>query len=216
MRRSSTGPTNRVWLIVVGVVMVLGGAIGLCLSLAWMDRLERSAGLGLKLPGPQDPVFAGDTARTAFDALTSTALIGLAGLVLAVLGLAWLIFQLPRRNPMPVFGLHDDARTGLITCDAKVIADAVAQRVEQLPGVLASDIALRGTARHPQVTADVEVDDRSAPAEVTHAAVERICSDLAVSLGAEVERVAVRVRVGHASTTSGRAVLTGQVAGGVA
>lgn len=205
--RRSTGPTNRFWLIVIGLLLVLAGAAGIGVAGGRMSELGHTVGLNLRVPDAAGSVFGAGTIQKAFAAMPSATLIGLAGLLVAVLGLCWLIFQLPRRNPTPVFGLHDDARTGLINCDAKVIAGAVQDRVEQLPGVLAADIVVRGTARHPQVSAQLEIDERSDLAEVTRTAVRRIVSDLTTSLDAEIDQIAVRVGVGSTATSSQQAVL---------
>ncbi|SDT07509.1 hypothetical protein SAMN04489812_4045 [Microlunatus soli] len=209
MRRRSTGSTNRFWLVVVGLLLVLAGAIAICLGLGLGDRIARAAGITVSPPGPGSTVFGSGRLRSMFTEPVPTVLIGVGGLLVAAMALGWLIFQLPRRDPAPLFGLHDDARRGLINCDSKVIAAALADRVEQLPGIQGADIAVRGTARHPQVTAELRIDDRATPAEVTRQAVERISADLSSSLDAELDRVAVRVTVGGSPTSSGHAVLAG-------
>ena len=59
------------------------------------------------------------------------------------------------------FRLQDDAVRGLTICRADVLTDAVEADAERLLGVADASAVLRGTARQPELTLKVTVNDRT-------------------------------------------------------
>jgi len=188
---------------------VLAGLAALFIGIRRLN--DRAHGwTGMQLPASNKTVFAPGTVGAAFASGGTVWLIGLGGLLIGLLGLAWLVFQLPRIDRSPVFQLHDDARTGLIRCDAKVISRALEERIEQLPGVAGADATIRGTAAHPRLLVDLDVDQRSELPTVTRAVIDRAGSDLATTLESEIDELTVRVNVGATPTRNDRtAVVAG-------
>ena len=46
-----------------------------------------------------------------------------------MLGLLWIIAQIPRKNPAGTYRLHDDGGQGFTLCDPSVLAAAVENRI---------------------------------------------------------------------------------------
>ncbi len=199
MRRAAIGTANRIGLLVVGV---LGLSAGMATVWLGISRLNHRVAdwTGLQLPAAGVTVFAPDAVEAALASAGVASLIGFGGLLLGLLGLTWLLYQLPRINRQPDFQLHDDARTGLIRCGARVISRALEERIEQLPGVTGAAVTVGGTAAHPRVAVNLGVDQRSELPGVTQAVIDRVAADLATTLETRIDHLAVRVQVGGAPT----------------
>ena len=207
MHRRHSGPVNRVLLSICGLVLVAAGAVGLVIGTGIVGGLVRSETPRGRVPG-RHQLIVGQRA----DAVVASPTVGVVALLVAAVivlaGLAWLLFQLPERDPVPVLRLHHDPRAGTVTCDSNVVATAMADRVGQMPDVRDASIRIHGTVGHPEVWLDLEVDARSMIADVTRAAVERLGSDYRSAFGADVDRLVVRIAVGSRPVSSRAAVLT--------
>lgn len=181
------GPANRFWLGFIGLLLVSAGT-------AW---LLTGTGLGPRLlpgwPGadtaPADyGMSLGDLNPAAWTAIA-------AGAVLAVLGLWWLIRQLPQRQAAKPLRMQESARTGMTYVPSQVIADAVTGDIEQLAGVEGARSVLRGSLAAPKLLARVDVDERAnipaLLAELRTGVPER-CQ---IALGTELESFDVELSV---------------------
>ncbi|SEQ31349.1 hypothetical protein [Microlunatus flavus] len=206
MRQSATR-LNRAWLTVLGVLLVLLGAAGLLVSTGQAAPLASAAGIGWTPPDTGQRLFGAATAAAL--ALTwVVVLVALVAVVVALLGLAWLLAQVPRKREAKPFRLHDDAETGLTRVDAGVVADAVEAQLKSLPGVSGASAVLRGSVAQPDLTVRLTVDDRSDIPAVLGRVHREVAGDLAGALDTRLQRLGVQVEVSSAKTGKGQITVT--------
>jgi hypothetical protein len=133
--------------------------------------------------------------------------VGVAGLILGVLGLAWLLAQIPRANAAKPFRLQDDAIRGLTVCTADVLTDAVEADAESLPGVTGASAVLRGTARQPELTIRISVTDRTDIKQLLHALQAETAAHLASAMETSLKHLAVQVNVTSSRPTADHVTL---------
>lgn len=194
MRR--TAAANRTGLIILGLIALIIGlavlAIGFGLTAPIAPGLEAGADLG-----PVDSVLA----------LLYSALIAVVvALILAIIGLRWLSVQVPRKDFAKPFRMQADARTGLTTVNAEVIAEAVAADFESTDGVSDAQVILRGTARRPELLIHVDADERADIDAVIADVAERAAGNASVALGAPLSAVALEIGIARTHSRRQRSV----------
>ena len=197
------GALNRFWIGLLGVLLLLAGLVGLGLATGQADRVVDGQ---LPLPRPQDQVVTVPTDALSQPIVLVT--IGLAGLLLAVLVVAWLLAQLPRSDSAAPYRISDDPAAGLTTVTARVLAGAVSDDVLSLPGVTGADVVVRGTAEDPElvlaVTARTDADLAALLGELRSGVPERF----AQAIGAPVRHVGVRLDLQREQQTQDRMILS--------
>lgn len=146
---------NRTLLAVVGLVLLLVGAVGV------------AAGAGLlrgMLPAvdPGVPLLPAELALPQWATYVAVA----GAVVVGLLALRWMIAQARRRPPTETWRLPaapvDGADRGSTTIDSDDVADAFAADIETYPGVLSAAAALTGPRHRPdlhlEITAGTDVD----------------------------------------------------------
>lgn len=204
---SRPGRVNRFWLIVLGLLLLLAGLAGLGIGTGLLQPLLDRVAAGVQLPDRADPVFGGFDFTQFTRPGPQTIMVGVIGALIVLIGLAWIIRQLPRRPRISDYRLHDDARTGLVTVHPKVIAEALADRVGELPGVIAAVVRLSGTADQPAVRMTITADARADLPEVVRSARDRVAEDLAISLEARLSRCAIQLDISPHQAVQGEVVL---------
>lgn len=175
--RQSPAALNRSWLAVLGVVLILGAAALLAATAGLLDTLVQG------VPSPEDgtPLLDVDPAATAAAPAVLGGAAG-AGVVLAVLGLAWLAAQVPRRRRTRTYRLHAAGDNGLVTINPAILEGALNADIERLPGVEKSRSVLRGSASAPDVTIRTTLNHRASigdtVASIRGGAVERLAASL--------------------------------------
>lgn len=192
--RQTAGVLNRIWLAILGIIALLAGAAFLLAAGGQLTVLT-----GVPLAGP---VITTD-AQALFAAPLTAAVVLAAGLILAILGLVWIIAQIPRKNPAPPYRLHEDSATGFTTCDPAVVAGAVEQQIDDLPGVISSSAVLRGTSRAPELTAKVTIDNRADVQDIITGIQTTVLPDLSTALETRLSRVGLQLEVDSKSQSSG-------------
>ena len=195
MRRTAAA-ANRTGLIILGLIALIIGlavlAIGFGLTAPIAPALEAGADLG-----PVASVLA----------LPYSALIAVVvALILAVIGLRWLSVQVPRKDFAKPFRMQADARTGLTTVNAEVIAEAVAADLESTDGVSDAQVILRGTARRPELLIHVDADERADIDAVIADVAERAAGNASVALGAPLSAVALEIGIARTHSRRQRSV----------
>lgn len=201
--RQTASRLNRTWLTILGVLLVLLGAAGLLLATGQAAPLLQRTPLGWTPPDPGRRI-AGDAASAALDLTWVVVVAAVAGVVLGLLGLAWLVAQIPRKHEAKPFRLHDDAETGLTRVDPGVVTDAVEAQAKSLPGVNGASAVLRGSVERPELTLRVTVDDRTPVPEVLERLHREVAGDLAGALDTRLHRLAVQVEVSSARSGKDR------------
>lgn len=197
MRQHAAG-LNRFWISVVGLVLLLAGAAGLVIATGQLAPLGRAVGLDLDRPSPDRKVFGSATA-SAFGLSWVVLVVAVVGAVLALLGLAWLIAQVPRTNAARPLRLEDDSEHGLTRCAPGVVTDAVEAQIADLPGVESVSAVLRGDAARPDLTVKVTAGDRSDIGRLLQQIEAGPVRDLGDALDAQVRRLGVQVEVGSSA-----------------
>lgn len=197
--RQMASTLNRGWLAVVGLILMLGGIVVVGLATGTARQVLDSAGVALATPDARSPLFGG-----GWDAAWVPAVVAVVGLVLAVLGLAWLAAQIPRRNQAKPLRLHDSAGTGLTWCEPKVLAEAAAAHAASLPGIDAASAVLRGNAARPELTLKLTVSDRADIAAVIEQVSTTVAAGVGTALDAPLARLGVLVDVGRPPATTGK------------
>jgi hypothetical protein len=197
--RQTPARLNRAWLTILGLVLLLAGLAAVVIGTGLLTPLAQALGLGLSSPAPADSVV-GASAASAFALTWVVAITALAAIIVALLGLAWLVAQIPRTNAAKPFRLHDDARTGLTRADPSVLTDAVETQVKLLPGVHHASAVLRGTAAHPDLTLRVTVSDRTDLPRLLATLQDRVAADLATALDTRLQRLGVQLEIDSAKT----------------
>ncbi|SDS01661.1 hypothetical protein SAMN04489752_0801 [Brevibacterium siliguriense] len=195
MRRTAAA-ANRTGLIILGIIVLALGlavlAIGFGLTAPVAPAVEAGADLG-----PVASVLA----------LPYSALIAVvAALILAVIGLRWLSVQVPRKDFAKPFRMQADARTGLTTVNAEVIAEAVAADLESTEGVSDAQAILRGTARNPELLIHIDADERADIDAIIADVAERAAGNAAVALGAPLSAVALEIGIARTRSRRQRSV----------
>ena len=210
--RQTAARLNRTWLTALGVLLVLAGAAGLLLTTGLAGPLLQRAGAGVTAPATGRPLF-GNASAEAFGLTWVVVVTAVAGLVVALLGLAWLVAQVPRKHEAKPFRLHDDARTGLTRLEPGVLTEAVETQTRAIAGVEGASAVLRGSAERPELTLRVTVDDRTPVPQVLEQVHREVAGALAGSLDTRLRRLAVEVGVARSRSRSSKGQVQVQGAG---
>ncbi len=195
--RQNAGTLNRIWLAILGILCLAAGTALLLQTNGTLQTLLSTA------PAWQS-VIAGDLqAFLAQPWVAATVLI--IGVIIGVLGLLWIIAQIPRKNRAGAYRLHDDGSQGFTLCDPSVLAAAVEKQINTLPGVVTSAALLRGTAMAPDLTLKVTVNDRADIRDVIHRIRTTTLPELSSALEVPLQSSRLQIDV------SGRTQSTGTV-----
>lgn len=195
--RQAAARLNRAWLTVIGIVLLSAGLLVVSIGTGLLAPAASMVGLRSAQPVPSNRLFG--AATTSAFALTWVAVLtAVAGLVLALLGLAWLIAQIPRSNEAKPFRLHDDAETGLTRCAPSVLTAAIEAQVKTLPGVQDASAVLRGTAQQPELTMKVTASDKTDLPQLLATLQDRVAADLGSALDTQVRRLGVQLEIATA------------------
>ena len=136
MTSAAPDRVNRTVLFVLGLLLTVGAALGL------------AAGLGrLGTVRPSDPVVPAAAAAYVRDhAWVWWAILALC-LLLAWLGLRWLLAQL-RTDRVARVDLTTSAREGVTVVHSGAVAEAVSAQAGRVPGVTGATAYLHGTPKH--------------------------------------------------------------------
>lgn len=197
--RQTAAALNRGWLIFIGLILLLAGLAGALISTGAMAWVARQIGVALPLPGASEHLTGAGTS-SLLSAIWMIVIIGVLGLVLGLLGLGWLIAQLPRTNEAKPFRLHDDAQNGLTRCGPAVLSRAVERQIENLWGVQRASAVVRGTAEQPELTVKVTASDRTDVQQLIGQIEDRVVGDLCRTLDTQLRRLALQFEVVNAST----------------
>jgi hypothetical protein len=190
--RQHPGTTNRVWLAILGLLCLAAGIWALLLATGTV--------------GPAaDPVLGGPPeAVTGPDYAPVVALI--AGLLLGLLGLWWILAQIPRSLASGPFRLQEDAARGITVCDPSVLASAVQHETEQIPGVVGASAMLRGSAEEPDLTLKVTVNARADIRAVLDRIQGTVVPDLAGSLETPLHSLGIHLEASNKPALGGSTV----------
>lgn len=180
------GAANRLWLFVIGLVLLLLGVAGALIATGWANPLLQRAGAPVQVPGRTEQVAIGQ-----LEANGVALLIGVAGLLVAVLALFWLLAQVPRREVSRPFRIASDGGTTEIA--PAVLAEAVTGDLAALPGVVRAEAQLRGTLRNPDLLIDLTVHEQADVQGVLATMQHDIVGDLITTVEGHIASVKVHL-----------------------
>lgn len=195
MRRMAAG-ANRTGLIIVGLLFLIVGVAVLSSSLGLAAPLAP----GLTPDGQLQPVAA--VLALPFSAVIALAL----AVILVVIGIRWLAAQVPRKDSAKPLRMQHDARTGVTTVNADVIAAAVVDDLDLTPEVVDAQAILRGTARSPELLLHVDVDERADIDAVVADISDRVTYNCSQALGVPLAAVGVEIGIARSRQRRQRSV----------
>lgn len=204
--RQLAGGLNRGWLAVIGVLLLLAGIAGTLATTGVLGQLLTAAGTGQTGPAAGSPVVDGAAGRLLTQPVAVVAL-ALVGVILGVLGLAWLLAQIPRTNAARPYRLHDDAVSGLTVCPPDVLATAVADDIRSYAGVNGASAVLRGTSGAPELTVKVSADDRTDLRSLLTAIRTDAAANLSTALDAPLAHLGVQLDIDRGKRTTSSVTL---------
>ncbi|WGW11725.1 alkaline shock response membrane anchor protein AmaP [Saxibacter everestensis] len=188
--RQTVGALNRTWLAILGFLVLIAGALWLLVASG-----QAAAIIGVRgLAAGQDRVVGADL-TTVFDSPIAAVLLALAGVVLVILGLVWIIAQIPRKNEAKAYRLQTDASHGITNCSPSVINTVVEEQIEGLPGVSRASTVLRGTSTTAELTVKMTAAERADIQDIIHRIRTDITKDLSTALEAPLRRLSIHIDV---------------------
>lgn len=199
MRVFSSG-LNRTWLAIIGLVLLLGGAAATMVATGLFAKVV-SGSAASSVPKSSDKLLAPNVTDFFFN---QGVIVGVAvlGVILALLGVAWLVAQIPHTRSARPFRLRDDAAMGLTSTTPDVLTGAVVADLETLPGVNDASAVLRGTAAAPQLTVQLTASDRTDVRALLANVQSGPVARLAQALDTTVDHLGVQVDVSPERRTS--------------
>ena len=199
--RQHAGAANRTWLIILGIVLLAAGVLAALIAGGALENTGAAA--------PSEPLL--EDGEGFLGGRYAPWGVLLCGVVLGLLGLWWLLAQIPRTRSAGTFRLQEDPARGITVCDPQVLAAAVGRETDLLPGVVGSTVRLRGTADEPdlamKVTVNSDADVQGIIARIQHEVVPHLVSALEVPLntfGLEVDATSKAGAPGGGATVSSR------------
>lgn len=200
--RTISASRNRTLLLLLGLLLLVGGvllgllATGAAATVPWMNRWapDASASLG-SLSGP-----AGEYLLA----------IGIAVTVLAaIFALWWLAHQIPTKDRTTPYRLTDDGDHGTVTVEPSVLAHAVEDQLEALPGITRARAELAGSARHPELLATITLAPRAGVERILGEVYGTVIADLETSLETRLEHVGLEIDATRESAGSAKTSVRG-------
>ncbi|SPT51779.1 alkaline shock response membrane anchor protein AmaP [Actinomadura madurae] len=161
---------NRTGLILLGIVLAAAGGGGFARGLGAFGDTRASA-----------PVLTGQARRFADDHGWFWPAVAAAAVVLALLGLAWLLMQI-RSGRLRGLALEPDAEAGTTRVEAKAIAGALEAEIGEYPGVHRVRARLIGSSKRSELRLNIAYGHDADPAElrrrIQDEAIPRLCTAL--------------------------------------
>ncbi|QXJ21691.1 alkaline shock response membrane anchor protein AmaP [Actinomadura graeca] len=174
---------NRTGLILFGLLLALPGAAALARGLgAFGDRRASSAVLSDRVRD-----YAGDHSWF-WPAVTAAAV------VLALLGLAWLLAQ-ARSSRLHALRLEPEPREGGTRLPAKAVTDALEAEIGDYPGVRNVRARLLGTSGRPRLRLNVAYGRHADLSDLRHRITDEALRRLCTALEREEVPAVVRLRL---------------------
>lgn len=193
--RQTAATLNRVWLSLIGIVLLVLGVGALMVATGLGSRLLPK--LDTIMPSPSGSIL-GEPVTTYLSRPGGATVLALIGLVVLVLGLGWIGAQVPRKPAGKPFRLHDDPAGGLTTCDPDVIADAVEREAGDLPDVVKASALLRGTATLPELHIRVTASDQADLRALLERLEGEVAGHVAAALDAPITQLTIALEIDRA------------------
>lgn len=193
--RETAGKLNRTWLALLGIIALLLGLLGILLASGAAAGIVAALGLGFQPADPEEPVLP-DGSQTIFEPAAAALILTVLAAIVGLLALGWLLAQIPKRHQARTFRLHaDDSTEGQTNCEPSVLAEAIEDDAEQLPGVTAANALLRGSASQPELNLDLKVDPKADVRTIIDQIHATVAPNLEAALETPLRKTAILVNV---------------------
>ncbi|TDD61646.1 alkaline shock response membrane anchor protein AmaP [Actinomadura rubrisoli] len=174
---------NRTGLILLGLVLAVPGAAAL------------ARGLGLFGDGrASGAVLSGQVHRYVDDHGWFWPAVAAIAVVLALLGLAWLLAQ-GRSSKLQRLTLEPDPASGMTQLSGKAVTNALESEIEEYPGVQSARARLLGSSKRPKLRLSVTYSRRADLADLRHRIGDEALQRLCTALERESVPTVVRLRL---------------------
>jgi hypothetical protein len=187
--RHHAGATNRTWLIIIGVLLLAAGVFALLMSSGFLNQMTGGA-----VSRASGPVLQ-ESPETLLAPRWMPAAVLIGGLILGILGLWWILAEIPRKREAGAYRLQEDPARGITRCDPGVLAAAVEDDAKRMPGVVDSSALLRGRAEAPDLALQVSVNERSDIQESLRRIRAEVLPNLSHALEAPLHTVGIQLEV---------------------
>lgn len=198
--RHHAGAMNRTWLILIGIVLLLAGVASILFSSGLMEQIS-----GNSLSPADEPVLAGGSESLLANG-SAAVLVLIGGLILGILGLWWILAEVPRRRGASGFRLQEDPARGITRCEPSVLASAVEYDAERLPGVVNSTALLRGTADSPDLALRLTLNERADVQEALRRVRSEVLPHLSQALEVPLHTAGIALEVSGKPAKAGNTV----------
>ncbi|AKK07160.1 hypothetical protein CMUST_14335 [Corynebacterium mustelae] len=185
--RSISGIKNRVVLAIIGLLITLAAA--------WLAATLLNLGVSWPqlqplLPNPHTHIGALLSANSnwLFPAAIAIALIAL------IVGIVMLISQIPRKARTAPLRLVDTDGTLMATVSPDVLARALSERAEEVPGVSGCSVWVAGSSRNIWLQASAKISQEAQVSWAVAALRRRLADDITASLGTAPQQVDVIIK----------------------
>lgn len=193
--RTVSSARNRTLLIVIGVLLLVGGALlatvsfGLAAQIPWLSTWA---------PEPQETPGSLLGPVSQYVVPVSVALV----VIVVLLALWWLLRQIPTKPRTTSYRISDDPELGTTTIAPSVIARVVEDHLQTLPGISGSQVDLAGTGGHPEILIRSTMGPRGNVNRVVEAIYGRVVQDAQNALQTEFAHVGVELDADRESASS--------------
>ncbi|WP_067452833.1 alkaline shock response membrane anchor protein AmaP [Actinomadura macra] len=174
---------NRTGLILLGLLLAIPGAAALARGLGAFGDGRASS-----------PVLSTRVHDYVNDQSWFWPAVAVASVVLALLGLAWLLAQ-GRSSRLPALTLEPKGGDGTTHLPAKAVTDALEAEIEEYPGVRSARARLLGTSRNPKLRLNVAYSRRADLSELRQRIADEALRRLCLALEREEVPAVVRLRL---------------------
>jgi hypothetical protein len=176
--RHTAGRLNRVWLTIIGLILLLGAGTTAAIGLG---LLEGRTVAGLRAPSRDQPILNLSDDPTTINTIATVLIV--AGIIIGLFCILWLLAQVPRKHGASDLKLQDPDNRGLTIMKPGLLEDAISDRVEELEDITKATTILRGSSRTPDITVRITTTSHADLPQVVADVEHRINNDLNLTLG---------------------------------
>lgn len=189
--RQKAGALNRMWLIIIGVILLAGGVLWLLLATGVASAVFGMADRNNTVVAPR--------LVHAFGSPVVAVVLAVIGIILVLAGLAWIIAQIPRRNVAKPYRLHHDPGAGISSCSPDVLSRAVETQVDQLPGVSKATSIVRGASTSAELILRLTTTERADIQDLIRRIRGEVAPDFTKTLESRLDWLGVQIDISNAS-----------------
>ncbi|WP_157365876.1 hypothetical protein [Arthrobacter sp. Leaf234] len=172
------------------MILVLGAGVTAAIGLG---LLEGRTVAGIRAPERDQPIL--NLNHEPATTTTIAAVLVIAGIIIGILCVLWLLAQVPRKHGASDLKLQDPDNRGLTVLKPGLLEDAISDRVEELEDVTGATTIIRGSSRAPDITVRITTTSHADLPRVIADVEHRITNDLNLTLGRGPASLGIAIEV---------------------